>query len=116
MVRKKIKKETRNATRESVAREMALPRMARSARIAELKLNASRVPVQPSATMRGTVDKIILSSRPSKPEKARISLHGADRTFRKFLIENSLTDEYGDGVKLKKGAHVEVTVAAGSKT
>jgi hypothetical protein len=31
-------------------------------------------------------------------------------------IENTFTDEHGDDVKLKKGAHVEVTVTAEPKT
>ncbi len=35
----------------------------------------------------------------------------ADRRYRDLRIENSLTNEHGDEVRLKKGAHVEVTVA-----
>jgi hypothetical protein len=45
------------------------------------------------------------------PEKAQISIAG-DYGYRDLRIENSLTDEHGDEVKLKKGAHVEVTVTA----
>src|ERR1700681_19220 len=109
---KKAKKEPGNATRISVTKEMAKPRMARSARIAELNLDISRIPEQPSATVPGTVDKIIPSSRPSQPEKAQIAVKGPDRRKQDLRIENALTDEHGDDVKLKKGAHVEVTVAA----
>jgi hypothetical protein len=29
-----------------------------------------------------------------------------------LIIENTLTDEHGDDVKLQKGAHVDVTVTA----
>lgn len=61
--------------------------------------------------MPGTVDEIIPSPRPSEPEKAQISVDGADHRYRELRIENTLTDEHGDDVKLKKGAHVEVTVA-----
>jgi len=61
--------------------------------------------------MPGTVGKIIPSPRPSQPEKAQISIEGDDG-YRDLRIENSLTDEHGDDVKLKKGAYVEVTVAA----
>jgi len=32
--------------------------------------------------------------------------------FPDLRIENALIDEHGDDVKLKKGAHVEVTVTA----
>ena len=42
-------------------------------------------------------------------------MDGADAQYRDLRIENSLTDEHGDDVKLKKGAHVQVTVTAGPK-
>jgi len=91
---------------------MAKPRMTRSAKIAELNLDRTRVPEQPSVTMSGTVDKIVPSPRPSQPEKAQVAVKGADRQYRDLRIENALLDEHGDDVKLKKGAHVDVTVAA----
>ena len=62
--------------------------------------------------MPGTVDRIIPPPRPSQPEKMQIAVEGADRGHRDLRIENALTDENGDNVRLKKGAHVEVTVAA----
>jgi hypothetical protein len=105
-------KESANATRASVEKEMAKPRMAKSARITELNLDTSRIPEQPSTTMPGTVNKIILSPGPNQPEKAQIGVQGAARRYRDLRIENTLTDEHGDDVKLKKGAHVEVTVTA----
>lgn len=111
MLRKKRKKEPDNATHASVKKEMAKPRMAKSVRIAELNLDRARISDQPSATMRGTVDKIIPAPRP-RPEKAQIAVDGADVNYRDLRIENTLTDELGDEVKLKKGAHVEVTVTA----
>ena len=82
--------------------------MARSAKIAELKLDTGRVPEQPSTTLLGTVGKIIPSVGSSKPEKAQNAVDGPDRGYRDLRIENALTDEHGDDVKLKKGAHVEV--------
>ena len=115
MLHKKTKRESDTATRASVTNEMAKPRMARSARVAELNLNTARIPERPSATMPGTVDKIIPSPRPSQPEKAQISVEGADPRHRDLRIENALTDENGDDVRLKKGARVEVTVAAEPK-
>src|SRR6202162_204489 len=114
MLHKKSKNEARNATHATVKKEMAKPRMARSARITELNLDTARIPEQPSTTMPGTVDKIIPSSRPSQPEKAQIAVDGADHRYRDLRIENTLTDEHGDDVKLTKGAHVEVTVKAES--
>jgi hypothetical protein len=115
MLHKKSKKVPRNATHATVKKEMAKPRMARSARITELNLDTSRIPEQPSTTMPGTVDKIIPSPRPSRPEQAQIAVEGADHRYRDLRIENTLTDEHGDDVKLKKGAHVEVTVTAEPK-
>jgi hypothetical protein len=115
MLHKKSKKGPGNATHASVKKEMAKPRMAKSVRIAELNLDTARIPDQPSTTMPGTVDKIIPSPRPSQPEKAQITVDGADVQYRDLRIENTLTDEHGDEVRLKKGAHVQVTVTAESK-
>ena len=98
-------KELSNAIPASVQTEMALPRMSKSARIAEQNLDAARIPEQPRTVIPGTVYKLIASPRPNQPEKAQIAIEG-DHGYRDLRIENSLTDEHGDEVKLKKGAHV----------
>jgi len=67
---------------------------------------------KPNVTLPGKVEKIIKSPDPSEPEKAEISVEGADALYQEIRIENSLTDENGDQVRLKKGAEVEVTVEA----
>jgi hypothetical protein len=113
---KKSKIEPGKSTRAAIRREMAKPRLARSARIAELDLDITRIPEHPSVTMPGTVDRIIPSPHPSQPGKAQIAVDGADDRHRDLRIETALTDEHGDDVKLKKGAHVDVTVTAESKT
>jgi hypothetical protein len=110
----KDKEKYGNATLSGLKTEMKKPRMARSAKIAERNLDTARVPEKPSTTMRGTVDKII-PRRSNQPEKAQIAVDRADHRHRDLRIENSLTDENGDDVTLKKGAHVEVTVAAETK-
>ena len=115
MLHKKTRKKFGNAPLASVHKEMAKPRMARSARIAELKLDAARIPEYASTTMPGTVKKIIPPPNPSKPEKAQVAVDRADRRHRDLRFENTLTDEHGDDVKLKKGAHVEVTVTESSE-
>jgi hypothetical protein len=99
-----------DARHDDVKKEMAKPRMTKSARIMDLKLDTTRIPEQPSTSMPGTVEKIILARPPRQPERAQIAVEGADHRHRDFRIENLLTDEHGDDVKLKKGAHVEVTV------
>jgi hypothetical protein len=70
------------------------------------------MPEKPSATLPGTVEKIIKSLHPEEPEKAQIAVEGADHLYKEIRIENTLTDENGDKVRLKPGAHVEVTVEA----
>jgi|SRR5580658_4349722 hypothetical protein len=116
MRHKKAKRKPLDAASMLVKKEMAQPRMAKSARIMERNLDASRVVERSSTTMPGTVDKIIPSRRRSQPEKAQIGVDKAARRYRNLRIENSLTDENGDEVKLKKGAHVEVTIAAEGET
>jgi hypothetical protein len=64
-----------------------------------------------SVTVPGKVEKIIEASR-GEPEKAQVSIEKADTLYREIRIENSLTDENGNEVRLKKGAEVEVTVEA----
>jgi hypothetical protein len=56
------------------------------------------------------VSKIIPSAGRSQPEKAQIVVSGADQRYRYLRFENTLTDENGDDVRLKKGARVQVTV------
>jgi hypothetical protein len=64
----------------------------------------------PSVTLPGTVERII--KPPGEPEKAQIAIEGADELYREIRIENTLTDENGRKVHLKRGAEVEVTVEA----
>jgi len=100
-------------TRAGIKKEMAQPRMARSVRIAELNLRTGRVPEPPSTSMPGRVEKILPSPRRNQPEKAQIALDTPEkRRYRDLRIANALIDEHGDDVKLKKGAHVEVTVTS----
>jgi hypothetical protein len=115
MLPKKTRKKTNTDITASLKKEMAMPRMARSARIAQLNLDTSRISEQPSVTIPGNVDKIIPSGRSNQPEKAQIAVDGPDRRHRDLRIENTLTDEHGNDVKLKKGAHVEVTVTKGQE-
>jgi hypothetical protein len=67
---------------------------------------------KPNVTLPGKVEKLLESPRTGEPEKAQISVEGADTLYREIRIENSLTDENGDKVRLKQGADVEVTVEA----
>jgi hypothetical protein len=61
----------------------------------------------------GIVRKIIESQH--APEKAEISIADADELYREIRIENSLTDDQGNEVKLKPGAHVDVVVEANAE-
>ena len=70
---------------------------------------------KPNTILPGTVEKIIKSPFPSVPEKAQITVEGGDHLYREIRIDNTLTNEKGEEVSLKPGAHVEVTVEADSK-
>jgi hypothetical protein len=67
---------------------------------------------KPSTTIPATVEKIIKSPSPDVPEKAQIAVEGADHLSRELRIENTLTDENGEKVRLKVGAEVEITIQA----
>jgi hypothetical protein len=116
MLRKKTNKKPSGALLAGVQKEMAQPRMDRSSKIAKLKLETARNPEPPSATVPGTVAKILPSPSPSKPEKAQITIDVPDRKYRNLRIDDELTDEHGDDVKLKKGARVDITVTENQKT
>jgi hypothetical protein len=65
-------------------------------------------------TLPGTVEKIIPAIGHHEPEKAQIAVEGADDLYREIRIDNTLQDAAGNEVRLKKGAEVEVTIAADS--
>jgi hypothetical protein len=65
-----------------------------------------------TVTLPGTVEKIIPSIHPGEPEKAQITVEGAEDLYREIRVENTLQDGKGNPVSLKKGAEVEVTIEA----
>jgi hypothetical protein len=71
---------------------------------------------KPSTTLPAIVEKIIKSPHPNEPEKAQISVEGADHLYRELRIENTLVDENSDKVRLKPGAEIEVTIQAPPET
>jgi hypothetical protein len=70
---------------------------------------------KPSVTLPGTVERVIRPIDPNQPDKAQITVQGADDLYREIRIDNTLTTENGEEVSLKVGAHVEVTVEADPK-
>lgn len=69
---------------------------------------------KPKTTLPGTVEKII-ESWPGEPERAQISLEGADHLYKEIRIENNMINAEGEAVSLKPGAEVEVTIEADPK-
>ena len=67
---------------------------------------------KPSTTLTGTVEKIIQSPFTGEPEKAQIAVEGAEDLYKEIRVENTLTTEDGEEVRLKEGAQVEVTIEA----
>jgi hypothetical protein len=65
-----------------------------------------------AVTLPGTVEKIIPPITPNQTEKAQISVEGADDLYKEIRVENTLQDESGNEVALKKGAKVDVTIEA----
>jgi hypothetical protein len=65
-----------------------------------------------AVTLPGKVKKVIPPIHPSMPEKAEISIDGADELYREIRVENALNDEHGNEVSLKPGAEVQVTIEA----
>jgi hypothetical protein len=65
-----------------------------------------------AVTLPGTVKKVIPPIHPSMPEKAEISVEGADELYREIRVENTLSDESGNEVSLKPGAQVDVSIEA----
>jgi hypothetical protein len=65
-----------------------------------------------SATIPGTVEKVVKSPDPSEPERAQIAVEGADHEHKVLQIENTMTDKGGHEVHLTPGAKVEVTITA----
>jgi hypothetical protein len=108
--RHKNAKKSPSATLADLKRELGKPRIATSGKTAKLNLGIKRIAEHPSITMPGTVEKIIPAQSPSRPEKVDISVDGA-QPHQVLRVENTLTDEHGGEVRLKKGAHVEITVA-----
>jgi hypothetical protein len=68
-----------------------------------------------TVTLPGTVEKIIPPVVPGDTEKAQIAIDGAEHLYREVRVENTLQDAAGNPVSLKKGAEVEVTIAAESE-
>jgi hypothetical protein len=112
---RKRKGHSDKATRGSVQKEIAKPRVTMSARIAQWNQNTKRVVELPSTSVSGTVRRIIPSRRVGKPESAEIDLEVSEKRNRDLRIENTLTNEHGQAVKLKKGARVDVNVTARDK-
>jgi hypothetical protein len=67
-----------------------------------------------AVTLPGVVEKVIPPVVPGMPEKAQISIDGAEDLYKEIRVENSLQDGEGHEVKLKKGAEVQVTIEADS--
>jgi hypothetical protein len=71
------------------------------------------MPKKPKTKKPGVVQKII--KRYDEPEKAEISIDGADELYKEIRIENTLETDEGKQVKLKQGAEVDVVVEADEK-
>jgi two-component system nitrate/nitrite response regulator NarL len=67
---------------------------------------------KPAVTLPGTVEKVIPPVHPNEPERAQISVEGAEELYKEIRVVNTLDDPTGKPVALKQGAQVEVTIEA----
>jgi hypothetical protein len=65
-----------------------------------------------AVTLPATVEKIVQPVNPKNPEMAEIHIDGADPLYREIRVENTLKNDAGEEVKLKRGSHVDVTIEA----
>ena len=72
----------------------------------------STAPETASVTLPATVEKVIKSPDPEKPDKAHIVVEGAPDLYREIRIDNTLHNEKGEEVELESGTEVEVTIEA----
>jgi hypothetical protein len=108
-------KSYKNSALASLKRELAMPRISKSAKIAERNLDTTRLSESPRTWMSGTVEKIIPKQNPGQPERADISVEEVELPSQSLLIENTLIDENGDEVRLKKGTRVDIMVTDETK-
>jgi hypothetical protein len=50
---------------------------------------------KPSITLPGTVEKVIPGAIPAQPDKAQISVEGAEPLYKEIRVENALQDDNG---------------------
>ena len=62
--------------------------------------------------MRGRVQQVLEPISLRDLEKAEISIDEADELYREIRVENTLTDEHGETVRLKPGAEIDVVLEA----
>ena len=63
-------------------------------------------------TKPGTVKRIVPSFDSREPDKAEIHVHDAEPLYEELRIPNTLQDQDGNKVELKKGAEVEIHIEA----
>jgi hypothetical protein len=64
--------------------------------------------------LRAVVQKILKPSFPRDKEKVEISVQDADELYREIRVENVLTGDGGEKVRLKPGAEIDVVLEADS--
>ena len=58
------------------------------------------------------MQKLVKPIDPRETEKAEITIEEAEELYREIRVENVLTDENGEKVRLKPGAEVDVVLEA----
>ena len=58
------------------------------------------------------MQKLVKPINPREPEKAEITIEEGEELYREIRVENVLTDENGEKVRLKSGAELDVVLEA----
>ena len=78
-----------------------------------IEVSKSKSKGRAASTFPGKVEKVIHPQpHTGEPEKAQISVEGADHLYKEIRVPNQLVDDDGQKVKLKPGAEVDVTIEA----
>lgn len=90
-----------------------IPEFMPALRVSLAEGHVSKGKAKAATTLPGRVEKVIRPHpQTGEPEKAQISVEGADHLYKEIRVPNRLVDDNGQKVKLKPGAEVDITIEA----
>lgn len=102
------KERDQDENRLKLIREVSAEYLATMERLSA-KIERGQMTRKPHVTLPGKVERVIEEAA-NEPEKAEISIDGADPLYREIRIQNALKDESGQEINLKENDNVDITV------